>query len=210
MRVALSNSMDLKTEELWRLDKAWAEFSAECVSKMSPDYLSSVQLLSSHGHTVFHNPNDGYSVQIGSGAVLAARTNLPVVCDLRSLDIAYGGQGAPLVPLVDKTLFSEYDACLNLGGFANISRLPKAWDIGVCNNLLNKLALEKPTPLFPEGGQLQELRTWRNCSALSIIGTITPPAPASSACLQSFGWSLAKRANGRVLPNSNARKRSGS
>jgi anhydro-N-acetylmuramic acid kinase len=155
LRVALSNSMDLKAEELWRLDKAWAEFSAECVSKMSPDYLPLVQLLSSHGHTVFHNPNDGYSVQIGSGAVLAARTNLPVVCDLRSLDIAYGGQGAPLVPLVDKTLFSEYDACLNLGGFANISRLPKAWDIGVCNNLLNKLAREKGLE-FDSGGSIAE------------------------------------------------------
>jgi anhydro-N-acetylmuramic acid kinase len=100
---------------------------------------------------VFHNPKDGYSVQIGSGAVLAAQTNLPVVCDLRSLDIAYGGQGAPLVPLVDSILFSEYTACLNLGGFANISILPKAWDIGVCNNLLNMLAQEKGVEYDAEG-----------------------------------------------------------
>jgi anhydro-N-acetylmuramic acid kinase len=113
--------------------------------------LTRVQLLSSHGHTVFHNPQDGYSVQIGSGAVLAAQTNLPVVCDLRSLDIAYGGQGAPLVPLVDFTFFGEYTACLNLGGFANISILPKAWDIGVCNNLLNILAREKGVEYDAEG-----------------------------------------------------------
>ena len=104
--------------------------------------------MSSHGHTVFHNPNDGYTVQIGSGADLAALTSLPVVCDLRRLDVAYGGQGAPLVPKADSILFSQYSACLNLGGFANISHLnspqnTRAWDIGVCNNLLNILASEK-------------------------------------------------------------------
>ena len=143
--------MILTAEELWKLDKSWAHFAAECVSKTSLELLPRVQLLSSHGHTVFHNPKDGYSVQIGSGAVLAAQTNLPVVCDLRSLDIAYGGQGAPLVPLADSILFSEYTACLNLGGFANISILPNAWDIGVCNNLLNMLAREKGVEYDAEG-----------------------------------------------------------
>ncbi len=151
LRSSLKNSMILTAEELWKLDKSWAHFAAECVSKTSLELLPRVQLLSSHGHTVFHNPKDGYSVQIGSGAVLAAQTNLPVVCDLRSLDIAYGGQGAPLVPLVDSILFSEYSACLNLGGFANISILPKAWDIGVCNNLLNMLASEKGVEYDAEG-----------------------------------------------------------
>ena len=151
LRSSLKNSMILTAEELWKLDKSWAHFAAECVSKTSPELLLRVQLLSSHGHTVFHNPQDGYSVQIGSGAVLAAQSNLPVVCDLRSLDIAYGGQGAPLVPLVDSTLFSEYTACLNLGGFANISILPMAWDIGVCNNLLNILAREKGVEYDAEG-----------------------------------------------------------
>ena len=151
LRSSLKNSMILTAEELWKLDKSWADFAAECISKTSPELLLRVQLLSSHGYTVFHNPQDGYSVQIGSGAVLAAQTNLPVVCDLRSLDIAYGGQGAPLVPLVDSTLFSDYSACLNLGGFANISILPKAWDIGVCNNLLNFLAREKGVEYDAEG-----------------------------------------------------------
>jgi anhydro-N-acetylmuramic acid kinase len=151
LRSSLKNSMILTAEELWKLDKSWAHFAAECVSKTPQELLSRVQLLSSHGHTVFHNPQDGYSVQIGSGAVLAAQSNFPVVCDLRSLDIAYGGQGAPLVPLVDSTLFSEYTACLNLGGFANISILPMAWDIGVCNNLLNILAREKGVEYDAEG-----------------------------------------------------------
>lgn len=148
---SLKNCMTLNGEELCKLDKSWAYFAAECVSKTSQELLPLVQLLSSHGHTVFHNPEDGYSVQIGSGAVLAAQTQLPVVCDLRSLDIAYGGQGAPLVPLVDATFFSEYTACLNLGGFANISVLPHAWDVGVCNNLLNMLAREKGLEYDSEG-----------------------------------------------------------
>ena len=151
LRSSLKDSMILTAEELWKLDKSWAHFAADCISKTSTELLPRVQLLSSHGHTVFHNPQDGYSVQIGSGAVLAAQTNLPVVCDLRSLDIAYGGQGAPLVPLVDSTLFGEYTACLNLGGFANISILPKAWDIGVCNNLLNILAREQGVEYDAEG-----------------------------------------------------------
>lgn len=140
----LRRSMELTSEKLFKLDRDWARFSAKCVNTLN----TKADLLSSHGHTVFHNPNDGYTVQIGSGADLAALTSLPVVCDLRRLDVAYGGQGAPLVPKADSILFSQYSACLNLGGFANISHLnssqnTRAWDIGVCNNLLNLLASER-------------------------------------------------------------------
>lgn len=139
----LRGSMELTSEKLFQLDRDWARFSAKCVNTLN----TKADLLSSHGHTVFHNPKDGYTVQIGSGADLAALTSLPVVCDLRRLDVAYGGQGAPLVPKADSILFSQYSACLNLGGFANISHLnslnTRAWDIGVCNNLLNLLASDR-------------------------------------------------------------------
>ena len=138
----LRNGINLQAEDLFKLDRDWACFAAKCVNSMNVK----ADLLSSHGHTVFHNPSDGYTVQIGSGADLAALTSMPVVCDLRRLDVAYGGQGAPLVPLVDSLLFSEYSACINLGGFSNISHLngnlTTAWDIGVCNNLLNHLSRE--------------------------------------------------------------------
>jgi len=99
--------------------------------------------VASHGHTVFHQPGIGLTTQIGSGAAIAATCGLPVVCDFRSIDIALGGQGAPLVPVGDALLFSDYEFCLNLGGFSNVSydaggqRI--AYDVCPVNTILNQL-----------------------------------------------------------------------
>lgn len=103
--------------------------------------------VASHGHTVFHEPAKGMTYQAGHGAAIAAETGLPVICDFRSSDVALGGQGAPLVPIGDELLFGEYDALINLGGFANISkRLNKvliAYDICPVNIVLNHFSRQE-------------------------------------------------------------------
>jgi len=81
-----------------------------------------VQLVVSHGHTVFHDVGRHMTAQLGDGAALAATARLNVVSDLRAMDVALGGQGAPIVPIGEMLLLQEYDLFLNLGGIANVSR----------------------------------------------------------------------------------------
>ena len=103
-----------------------------------------VQLISSHGHSVFHSPAQGMTAQIGDGAVIAAITGVNVVSDLRAVDVAFGGQGAPIVPIGEKLLLGEYSCFLNLGGIANISCNTGngyvAFDVCSANKILNILA----------------------------------------------------------------------
>jgi anhydro-N-acetylmuramic acid kinase len=116
--------------------------------------------IASHGHTIFHQPDKKITSQIGRGSAIAAEAGFPVVCDFRSLDVALGGQGAPLVPIGDRLLFHKYDYCLNIGGFANIScetagqRI--AFDVSPANILLNKLAQQIGMPFDDHGALAQE------------------------------------------------------
>lgn len=137
------NLMSATALEFARADAAFGQYCGERVLQFMADNKVNADLVASHGHTVFHQPSNGFTSQIGNGAILSAKCGLPVVCDFRSVDVALGGQGAPLVPIGDFLLFSEYKYCLNLGGIANISvkdDVFKAFDICPANIPLNLLA----------------------------------------------------------------------
>ena len=116
-----------------------------------------VQLIASHGHTTFHVPAKKMTGQLGDGAAIAAVTGINVVSDLRAMDIALGGQGAPIVPIGEKLLLGNYTFFLNLGGIANISyNHPDkylAFDVCPANRVMNMLAQEAGKP-YDDGGQL--------------------------------------------------------
>lgn len=113
-------------------------------------------LIASHGHTIFHQPEKNFTLQIGSGAEIATKTGIKTCCDFRTSDVSFNGQGAPLVPIGDQLLFPDFDACLNIGGFCNISIKQNnltAFDISPANLVLNFLA-EKVGLNYDNNGDL--------------------------------------------------------
>lgn len=142
----LSSASELSAIELVILNNDFGRFIGKNVAAFCADLPEKPDLVSSHGHTVFHQPHKKLTFQIGSGASIAANSGLPAVCDFRSVDVALKGQGAPLVPIGDEFLFGEYDFCLNLGGIANISYrvdgLRKAFDICPANMAFNHFTKE--------------------------------------------------------------------
>lgn len=143
--------------EIFETNAALGKMFGELVVEFIKDLPVKAELIASHGHTLFHRPDLGYTTQIGCGAHIAAVTGMNTVCDFRSKDVALGGQGAPLVPVGDHYLFSGYDACINLGGIANISMNKEgrrvAFDIVPVNMALNLLAGRAGLP-FDDKGEL--------------------------------------------------------
>ncbi|MBM3445501.1 MAG: anhydro-N-acetylmuramic acid kinase [Bacteroidetes bacterium] len=147
LKEQLKNAPTLTARELASLDARFGSYIGEQVNqfieKNAIQY--KVALVASHGHTVFHHPPH-YTTQIGNGAFIAAVTSLPVVSDLRTMDVAMGGQGAPIVPMGEQLLFPQYKYFLNIGGIANISyngaSVYDAFDVCPANRVLNTLAEE--------------------------------------------------------------------
>ena len=143
----LRNAVSFSTEDLLELNADYGFYLGKTVNDfLASKNIKNVDLIASHGHTVFHQPKRKFTLQIGDGRAIKLETSIPTIYDFRSQDVLMGGNGAPLVPIGDELLFSNYDACLNLGGFSNISfkRNDKriAFDICPVNIILNQLSLE--------------------------------------------------------------------
>ena len=148
---ALKNGFHLSGEALTKLDADYGIYLGDTLKTfITKNNIENLDFIASHGHTIYHNPSESYTLQIGNGPYINTITGVKTICDFRVQDVALGGQGAPLVPIGDALLFSEYDYCLNLGGFSNISmrenKLRIAYDICpvniVLNHYVNSLNLE--------------------------------------------------------------------
>ena len=152
----LLNAILLSAEDLLALDKEYGFYLGEKTQEfISKNNITDLDFIASHGHTVFHQPQRKFTLQIGDGRAIKLTTKKPVIYDFRSQDVLMGGNGAPLVPIGDDLLFSQYDACLNLGGFSNISLQKNhqriAFDISPVNVVLNYFA-EKLGKNYDENG----------------------------------------------------------
>jgi anhydro-N-acetylmuramic acid kinase len=140
----LKNLVNKKNDYIKKIDIKYGKFLAENLNNFILKYDLSIDLICSHGHTIFHQPQKKFTLQIGDGKTISDICRKPVVYNFRDLDVQLGGQGAPLVPVGDHLLFSEYHFCVNLGGFSNISYLKNekrvAFDISPLNVILNKYA----------------------------------------------------------------------
>jgi len=140
----LAEAGRLNAFEFIALHKEYGRYTGRKAIEFLGNEKNTVDFIASHGHTVFHEPEKQITFQIGDGASIAAMTGLTTISDFRNLDVAMGGQGAPLVPVGDELLFGDYDYCLNLGGFSNISYHSEnkriAFDICPVNIVLNRFA----------------------------------------------------------------------
>jgi len=156
-RGQLADADQLSGNDLWRLHVQLGHYFGKQVKEFISSNHLSVDFVCSSGHTIFHRPELGYTAQISDGASVAAECGLDVICDFRASDVAFGGQGAPLVPIGDKLLFSDFDFCLNIGGICNISfehnNHRVAWDVAPANMLLNYY-VSSINLLFDENGTI--------------------------------------------------------
>lgn len=157
-RARLRLAIHLPGKELWRLHAELGKFFGQTVARWHQQQDIAADLLGSHGHTLFHDPARGFTTQLGDGAQIAYHAGLPTVSELRTMDIAAGGQGAPIAPLADLHLFPDYQAFVNLGGIANISLKVGqdeliAGDVSGANQILDHFA-NKLGHKYDHGGAL--------------------------------------------------------
>lgn len=138
----LKQAVDFSESELEKLNSDYTKLLGGIINDfIQKNNFQNLDAVCSHGHTILHQPQNGFTLQIGNLTEIAQIIHQKVVCDFRVADVKLGGQGAPLVPIGDRILFSEYDYCLNLGGFSNVSfennNSRIAFDISAINTVLN-------------------------------------------------------------------------
>lgn len=149
----------LGAKELLIAHTTFGKWMGECIQQFihQHELEHKVHFIASHGHTVFHEPQQGMTFQMGDGAGIAAVTQLPVITDLRNMDVALGGQGAPVVPIGEKYFWPEYTYFLNIGGIANLSIQEEnqfvAFDVCPANRVLNALVNELGKAYDEKGGE---------------------------------------------------------
>tara|TARA_B100001939_G_scaffold162632_1_gene140225 strand:+ start:1877 stop:2935 length:1059 start_codon:yes stop_codon:yes gene_type:complete len=152
----LKHSSSLHIDDIKILDQFYTIYLSKQISKfLKKNNEHEIDLISSHGHTVLHQPSSGITYQIGNLPILAKLINKKVICDFRPKDVKLGGQGAPLVPVGEIKLFHQSDTFINLGGFANITlkneKKTIAYDICPANLILNSLANKLNKPYDKDG-----------------------------------------------------------
>ena len=157
----LSEALHLTPQELEVLDLDFTNHLSDKILNFVSEFgIKNVDSIGSHGHTIFHQPDQGFTKQIGNRVELSVLTKSQVICDFRTQDVTLGGQGAPLVPIGDLLLFESHQACLNLGGFANLSIKTNkeiiAYDICGVNTVLNFLSTKINLDFDPAGGNAEK------------------------------------------------------
>ena len=191
MRLKLKSAILLSATDLLEFNNTYGTWLGKQAKNFIDEYGVEVDFISSHGHTVHHQPDRGFTYQIGSGQHLANESNCKVICDFRMNDVALSGQGAPLVPIGDELLFKQYDFCLNLGGISNISfeyqgkRI--AYDVGLANMILN-YSTQKIDMSYDNGGELASSGTKNQemLVALNALAYYKLPFPKSTG----YEWFL--------------------
>lgn len=156
----LKTAVNFSEEDLAKLNKEYTVLLGNVIkSFIEKHQIQNLDAVCSHGHTILHQPQNGFTLQIGNLPEIAKILNQTVVCDFRVQDVELGGQGAPLVPIGDRILFADYDYCLNLGGFSNVSFEQEgkriAFDISPVNTVLNSYANGRGLP-YDDKGRIAE------------------------------------------------------
>lgn len=207
MRQQLQEAINYTDSELENFNVEYTTFLGNTIRQwMYSEQITDVTAIASHGHTIKHQPQNGYTLQIGNLDNIAQIIGSKVVCDFRVQDVQHGGQGAPLVPIGDRMLFTEYDYCLNLGGFSNISfeedNLRKAYDICPVNTILNITAQKMGYQYDDRGDMAREgsinLQLLNDLNSLEFYKK-TPPKSLGIEFVNQYYLSLINQNNPKDL-----------